>query len=73
MNHRSSRLRNALVPLLAALVLAGCATPAAVDPASLPLTPPAFRNQDASRVLAGTPLNAEAQARGRWWAVSGGC
>ncbi len=69
MNHRSSRLRKALVPLLAALVLAGCATPAAVDPASLPLTPPAFRNQDASRVLAGTPLSAEAQTQGRWWAV----
>ncbi|MFN3571842.1 MAG: efflux transporter outer membrane subunit, partial [Polaromonas sp.] len=69
MNHRSSRWRNALLPLLAALVLAGCATPAAVDPASLPPAPPAFRNQDASRVLAGTPLNAEAQARGRWWAV----
>lgn len=70
MNHTSSRLRSALVPLLAALVLAGCATPAVVDPASLPTTPPVFRGQqDASRVLAAAPAGAEAQAQGRWWSV----
>ncbi|MDI1340625.1 efflux transporter outer membrane subunit [Polaromonas sp.] len=70
MNRTSSRLRHALVPLLAALVLAGCATPAAVDPARLPATPPAFRGQqDASRVLAVTPISTEAQPQGRWWTV----
>lgn len=69
MNHISFRLRNAFVPLLAALVLAGCATSASVDPASLPVAPPAFRTQDASRVLAGAPISAEAHTQGRWWVV----
>jgi multidrug efflux system outer membrane protein len=67
MKHTFPRLRNALVPLLAALLLAGCATPAAVDPARLPATPPAFKEQDPSRVLATAPAPAEAQ--GRWWTV----
>ena len=70
MNHTFPRLRHALLPLLAALMLAACATPAAVDPASLPATPPAFRGEpDASRVLAAAPVGAEAQTQGRWWAV----
>jgi len=69
MNRTYSGLRSALVPLLAVLVLAGCATPASVDPSSLPATPPAFRDQDPSRVLATAPAGAEAQAQGRWWAV----
>ncbi|MES2953868.1 MAG: efflux transporter outer membrane subunit [Pseudomonadota bacterium] len=70
MNHTSFRLRTALVPLLAALVLAGCATPASIDPSNLPATPPVFRGeQDPSRVLATAPASAEAQTQGRWWAV----
>jgi multidrug efflux system outer membrane protein len=71
--HSDSRRRSALLPLLpllAALVLAGCATPASVDPSSLPATPPTFREQqDASRVLATAPDNAEVKTQGRWWAV----
>lgn len=69
MNRTYSGLRSALVPLLAALVLAGCATPASVDPVRLPATPPAFRDQDPSRVLATAPAGAQAPAQGRWWAV----
>jgi multidrug efflux system outer membrane protein len=69
MNHTSSRLRQVLVPLLAALVLAGCATSTPVDSSSLPATPPAFKNQDPSRVLATAPVPAEAQTQGRWWTV----
>lgn len=70
MNHAYSGLRSALrplLPLLAALVLAGCATSTPVDSSRLPATPPAFKGQDASRVLAAAP--AEAQTQGRWWMV----
>jgi len=67
MNHNPSRWRHALAPLLAALVLAGCATSASIDPSSLPQTPPAFRHEDPSRVLAATPAMADAQAQGAWW------
>jgi multidrug efflux system outer membrane protein len=53
-----------LVPLLAALVLAGCATAPALDPNVLPATPAAFREGDGlwTRVAP-----AEAQPRGTWW------
>jgi multidrug efflux system outer membrane protein len=67
MNHTSSGLRSALVPLLAALVLAGCATSTPIDASSLPATPPAFKAQDASRVLAAAPT--QVQSQGAWWAV----
>lgn len=60
----SLSLRHALLPLLAALVLAGCASPAAIDPAALPATPVAFKEGD-GRWVATPP--AEAQARGEWW------
>jgi multidrug efflux system outer membrane protein len=69
MNHIHSRLRAALVPLLAALVLAGCATSTPVDSSSLPATPPAFKEQDASRVLAAAPAANEARTQGSWWTV----
>lgn len=67
MNHTFSRLRTTLVPLLAALVLAGCATSTPIDASSLPTTPPAFRNQDASRVLAAAP--SQVQSQDAWWSV----
>lgn len=57
-------MKFALVPLLSALLVAGCATPAAVDPAALPATPAAFKEGD-GRWTASAP--AEAQARGEWW------
>ena len=46
----TSPIRWALAPLLAAMVLAGCATPAAIDTASLPVTPLAFREGSIIRV-----------------------
>lgn len=64
MNHIHSRLRTALVPLLAALVLAGCATSASVDPSTLPISPEAFKE---NAVLATAPP--PPQAQGAWWKV----
>ncbi len=56
----TSPIRWALAPLLVALVLAGCATPAAIDTASLPATPAAFRE--------GSTTTAPAM-QGPWWGV----
>lgn len=53
-----------LAPLLAALVLAGCASVPDIDPAALPAAPAAFKEGD-GRWTAVQP--AEAQARGEWW------
>jgi outer membrane protein, multidrug efflux system len=53
-----------LVPLLAALVLAGCASVPAIDPSALPITPAAFKETD---VHWATVAPAEAQPRGDWW------
>ena len=50
----TSPIRWALAPLLAAMVLAGCATPAAIDTASLPVTPLAFR-EGSTAVTTTTP------------------
>jgi len=55
-----------LVPLIAALLLAGCASTANFTPAAAPAAPAAFKELD-GRWAQATP--AEAQARGRWWAV----
>jgi multidrug efflux system outer membrane protein len=57
-------LRTALAPLLAALVVVGCATVPAIDPAALPAAPAAFKEGD-GRWTAAAP--AEAQPRGTWW------
>jgi len=57
-------LRTALAPVLAALVVVGCATVPAIDPAALPAAPAAFKEGD-SRWTAAAP--AEAQPRGTWW------
>ena len=59
----TSPIRWALVPLLAALVLAGCATPAAIDTASLPATPAAFR-EGSTAITTTTPA-----LQGPWWGV----
>jgi multidrug efflux system outer membrane protein len=50
--------------LIAALVLAGCASVPHIDPASLPNTPAAFKEGD-GRWTRAAP--AEAQPRGEWW------
>jgi multidrug efflux system outer membrane protein len=57
-----------LVPLLTALVLAGCSTVPAFEPAAVPVAPPAFKELD-GRWAALQP--AEAQERGQWWQVFG--
>jgi multidrug efflux system outer membrane protein len=67
MNHKHFRLRTALLPLLAALVLAGCATSTSVDPSTLPISPEAFKE---NAVLAtAIPAPAQPQAQGAWWKV----
>ena len=60
----ASARRWALAPLLAALVLAGCATTPVVEPTAAPAAPAAFKELD-GRWAAVQP--AEAQPRGQWW------
>lgn len=56
--------RSALAPLLAALVLAGCATaPAPIDPSALPLTPTLFRESEAVAASTAAPFQTQ------WWKV----
>ncbi|WP_428422451.1 efflux transporter outer membrane subunit [Methylibium sp.] len=57
--------RAVLAPLFAALVLAGCATAPAIDPAALPVAPPAGFKEGDGRWTTAAP--AEAQPRGAWW------
>lgn len=61
----SSRpMRMALAPLLAVLVLAGCASAPSIKPSALPVTPATFREGDGRWTVAAP---AEAQPRGTWW------
>ena len=53
-----------ITPLLTALVLAGCASVPAIDPASLPATPVAFKEGGGKWTQAAP---AEASPRGLWW------
>jgi len=64
----SSFRRFALAPLLAALVLAGCAVPPAITPTAAPPAPMAFK-EAGSRWAVAAP--AEAQPRGEWWKAFG--
>jgi multidrug efflux system outer membrane protein len=57
-------LRNVLVPLVAALVLAGCASAPPIDASTLPETPFAFKEAEGRWT---TTKPAESQARGEWW------
>ena len=59
-----SRARYALAPLLAALVLAGCASTPITAPTAVPAAPAAFKETD-GRWAALKP--AEAEPRGEWW------
>lgn len=63
-NQVTRSLRHALLPLITALLVAGCATPAAVDPAAVPATPGTFK--EGTGLWVATPP-AEQQARGEWW------
>ena len=65
MKRSSFSARHALLPLLAALVLAGCATAPAELPQ--PLQPPAQFKEAGERWTTAAP--AEAQDRGAWWKV----
>lgn len=55
----------ALAPLLASLLLAGCATAPALDLSEVPATPAAFKEASSGQWTTVAP--AEAQARGEWW------
>ena len=55
-----------LAPLVAALVLAGCASVQTIEPAAAPAAPAAFKELDGRWTQA---QSAEAQARGEWWKV----
>ena len=53
-----------VLPLMAALVLAGCATsPPSIDPSSLPVTPTLFRQSQAVAAAPSAPYQAQ------WWTV----
>ena len=59
-------LKTSLIPLVAALVLAGCAS-APFTPTAAPAAPVAFKEDGAARFVNVGP--AEAQPRGAWWTV----
>ncbi|MES2401180.1 MAG: efflux transporter outer membrane subunit [Pseudomonadota bacterium] len=65
MNHTYSKLHTRLAPLVMALVLAGCATSAAVDTSNVPVAPIAFKE---SAAAASTTPTAP-QVQGLWWKV----
>ncbi len=56
-----------LLPLIAALVLAGCASTSTFTPTAAPAAPAAFKEDGAARFANVGP--AEAQPRGAWWTV----
>ncbi|KQW35239.1 efflux transporter outer membrane subunit [Rhizobacter sp. Root404] len=64
MNKTLFSTRWTLAPLLAALILAGCASAPVVEPIAPPAAPTAFKELD-GRWAAIPP--AEAQPRGEWW------
>lgn len=68
MNRAYSTLRLSLAPLVAALVLAGCATSASIDASSLPKAPQAFK-ENASQAAAANTTSAQVQSQGTWWKV----
>jgi len=59
-------LKTALIPLVAALALAGCAS-APFAPTAAPAAPAAFKEDGAARFVDVAP--AAAQPRGAWWTV----
>ncbi|MET0381792.1 MAG: efflux transporter outer membrane subunit [Burkholderiaceae bacterium] len=54
-----------LIPLVAALVVAGCASDSRFVPQAAPAAPAAFKEEGAARFADVAP--AEGQARGAWW------
>ena len=66
-----NNLARTLLPLVAALVLAGCATAPAEPSHAMPATPSAFKELPSAdgRLTVAPP--AEGQARGTWWTAFG--
>jgi multidrug efflux system outer membrane protein len=64
----TERLNMKLLPLIAALALAACASVPEIDPASLPAAPAAYKEGD-GRWTRANP--AEAEPRGEWWKAFG--
>ena len=64
-----------MTSLLAAPVLAGCATPPPLDAQALPATPPAFKAQAQAQTVAegrwALVPPADAEPRGDWWLAFG--
>ncbi len=63
-----------MTSLLAALVLAGCATPPPIDASQLPATPTAYKSGATAAVADGqwaVVPPADAEPRGDWWQVFG--
>jgi multidrug efflux system outer membrane protein len=59
-----ANLKSSVLPLVAALLLAACASPAHFVPTAAPAAPAAYKEEGA-RFVGVAP--AEAQARGEWW------
>ena len=55
------------LPLVAALVLAGCASPSQFTPTAVPAVPQAFKEDTGAHFIAAAP--ADNQPRGDWWQV----
>jgi multidrug efflux system outer membrane protein len=64
-----SLLESKVLPLVAALVLTGCASTSSFAPTTAPEAPAAFREDGGARFVNVAP--AEAQPRGEWWRVFG--
>ncbi|OWQ90295.1 RND transporter [Roseateles aquatilis] len=65
-----------MTTLLAALVLAGCATPPPIDESRLPATPAAYKSQPGATAAVGEARwavvpPADAEPRGDWWLAFG--
>ena len=60
---QTMRVKRLLSAVVAAVAVAGCATPPAIDAARLPLAPAQFK--EAGRWTSAAP--AQAQPRGEWW------
>lgn len=66
MKRKDKTMKHTITALAAALFLAACATPPAIDTTQLPATPTAFREGAWT-----TAAPAEAQPRGAWWKAFG--
>ena len=60
-----SIFKTRLAPLVAALVLAGCASTSSFAPTTAPAAPAAFKEDGGARFVNAAP--AEGQPRGEWW------